>query len=134
MFCQGCGTEFAQGATFCTQCGRPKPGSAAVSREGVPQYAPAQQQYQAVQTQETSGLAIGAFVAALFIPILGLILGYVARSDIRSSNPPKGGDGMATAAIVIGWIFSVIGGIFLVFILAFWGDFMTGFEQGYYGY
>jgi hypothetical protein len=100
----------------------------------VPQYAPAQQQYQAVQTQETSGLAIGAFVAALFIPILGLILGYVARSDIRSSNPPKGGDGMATAAIVIGWIFSVIGGIFLVFILAFWGDFMTGFEQGYYGY
>lgn len=133
MFCQGCGTELALTATFCSQCGRPKPGSAAAVREVAPQQPPVQQ-YQSVQAPETSGLAIGALIAALFIPILGLILGYVARNDIRSTNPPKGGDGLATAAIVIGWIFTIIGGFFLIFILAFWGDFMTGFSQGYYGY
>jgi len=133
MFCQGCGTEFAQDATFCSKCGRPKPGSASTAREGAG-YQTTVPQYQAVQAPQTSGLAVGALVAALFIPILGLILGYVARNDIRSTNPPKGGDGLATAAIVIGWIFTIIGGFFLIFILAFWGDFMTGFWEGYYGY
>lgn len=135
MFCQGCGTELALNATYCSQCGRPKPGTGASARGAAPQQAPTVH-YQSAPTQvaETSGLAIGALVAALFIPILGLILGYVARNDIRSSNPPKGGDGLATAAIVIGWIFSIIGGLFLIFILAFWGDFMTGFWEGYYGY
>jgi hypothetical protein len=133
MFCQGCGTEFAQAATYCSQCGRPRPGSSAANRGPAPQYS-ASPQYQSSQATQTSGLAVGAFVAALFIPILGLILGYIARNDIRSTNPPKGGDGLATAAIVIGWIFTVIGGFFLIFILAFWGDFMTGFWEGYYGY
>jgi hypothetical protein len=133
MFCQGCGTELAQTATFCSQCGRPKPGTSGLRPNGATQYS-ASPQYQVTQAPETSGLAIGALVAALFIPILGLILGYVARNEIRNSNPRKGGDGLATAAIVIGWIFSVIGAFFLVFVLAFWGDFMTGFWEGYYGY
>ena len=91
-------------------------------------------QYPTMQVPQTSGLAIGALIAALFIPFLGLILGYVARNDIRSSNPPKGGDGLATAAIVIGWIFFVLGTISVVFLALFWEEFMTGFWDGYYGY
>ena len=127
MFCQGCGTELAQIATFCSQCGRPKPGTTATHQPSMPQYQP-------MQAPVTSGLAIGALVAALFIPLLGLILGYVARNDIRSSNPPKGGDGLATAAIVIGWIFTILGGLLMVFVLAFWGEIMAGFWDGYYNY
>ncbi len=127
MFCQGCGTELAQTATFCSQCGRPKPGTAAPQQAPMPQYQP-------MQAPVTSGLAVGALVAALFLPLLGLILGYVARNDIRSSNPPKGGDGLATAAIVIGWIFTILGGLLMIFVLAFWGEIMAGFWDGYYNY
>ncbi len=133
MFCQGCGTELAQTATFCSQCGRPKPDTAASSREALPQQAP-MPQYQLMQAPVTSGLAVGALVAAIFLPLLGLILGYVARNDIRSTNPPKGGDGLATAAIVIGWIFTILGGLLFVLVLAFWGEFMSLFWDDYYSY
>jgi hypothetical protein len=87
-----------------------------------------------MQAPATSGSAVGALVAAIFLPFLGLILGYVARNDIRSTNPPKGGDGLATAAIVIGWIFTILGGLLFVFVLAFWGEFMSLFWDEYYSY
>jgi hypothetical protein len=87
-----------------------------------------------MQAPATSGLAVGALVAAIFLPFLGLILGYVDRNDIRSTNPPKGGDGLATAAIVIGWIFTILGGLLFVFVLAFWGEFMSLFWDEYYSY
>lgn len=133
MFCQGCGTEFAPGATFCSQCGQPKPGATSSVQERAPQQMP-MTQYPTMQVPQTSGLAVGALIAALFLPFLGLILGYVARNDIRNSNPPKGGDGLATAAIVIGWIFFVLGTISVIFLALFWEEFMMGFWDGYYGY
>ncbi|MCC3765109.1 DUF4190 domain-containing protein [Glycomyces sp. TRM65418] len=57
--------------------------------------------------REMNGLAIGAFVVALIglcspLGILGLILGYVAKSQIKSRN--NSGSGLATAAVVLGWI------------------------------
>ena len=133
MFCQGCGTEFAPGATFCSQCGQPKPGAASSVQERAPQQMPTTQ-YQMMQAPQSSGLAVGALVAAIFIPILGLILGYVARNDIRSSNPPKGGDGLATAAIVIGWIFTILGFFSFIFVIFFWAEFMPLFLDTYSEY
>lgn len=53
---------------------------------------------------ETPGVAIAAIICAFIFPILGLILGYSARSDIRASRGKKAGEGLASAAIVIGWI------------------------------
>jgi hypothetical protein len=61
---------------------------------------------------ETPGIAIAAIVCAFLIPILGLILGYSARSEIRASKGAKGGDGLATGAIVIGWLW--------IFVLIVW--------------
>jgi alpha-glucoside transport system permease protein len=52
----------------------------------------------------TSGLAIGALVAAFLLPVVGLVLGYLARRDIDNSRGAKSGRGLATAAIVVGWI------------------------------
>ena len=61
----------------------------------------------------TSGSAVVAFILSLLgllqvLPLLGtiagLLLGYSARSDIRASHGKLGGEGLAQAAIIIGWI------------------------------
>lgn len=60
---------------------------------------------------QTSGLAIGSLVASIlgltFVPtvgsVIGLILGYMARKEIRE-DPRLTGEGLATAGIVLGWI------------------------------
>lgn len=58
----------------------------------------------------TNGKATGALVASVlgfFCGVgfvVGLILGYSARNEIRASGGQQGGDQIATAAIVIGWI------------------------------
>jgi len=36
--------------------------------------------------------------------IIALVTGYVAKDEIRKSNGTIGGEGMATAGIVLGWI------------------------------
>lgn len=62
----------------------------------------------------TPTLAIVAFIFSLIMPLVGLILGYVARNQARVSNNPQAGASFIKAAIIIGWIFtalSVVGAI-----------------------
>ena len=61
--------------------------------------------------REMNGLAIAAFVIALVglcspLGILGLILGYVAKSQIKRRN--NSGEGLAAAAIILGWISLIV--------------------------
>lgn len=66
----------------------------------------------APRTAETSGLAIASLVAGVagltFLPLLGsiaaVILGYMARNEIRSRPGELTGEGVATAGIVLGWV------------------------------
>jgi len=57
-----------------------------------------------------NGTAVAALVCGIagflcLIPgILGIILGFVAKGQIRQSNGTQRGDGMATAGIVLGCI------------------------------
>ena len=67
--------------------------------------------------EATPGIAIAAIIVAFLIPILGLILGYSARSEIRNPHRPKEGDSLATGAIVIGWIWILAGLTWLVIVL-----------------
>ena len=61
---------------------------------------------------QNSGMAIGSLIASILgvtlIPtigsIIGLILGYLARKEIRESGGTVTGEGMATAGIIIGWV------------------------------
>lgn len=62
-------------------------------------------------------MAIGALVTSFFIPLIGLILGIVARNEIKNSNGRKSGDGMANAAIILSSIFMVI--YFIVIVTAY---------------
>jgi hypothetical protein len=55
----------------------------------------------------TNGMAIASMVLGIVWiywigSILALIFGYVARSQIRQTG--QGGDGMAVAGIVLGWV------------------------------
>lgn len=62
---------------------------------------------------QTNGLAIASLVLSLLglvgiLPllgtILGLIFGYSARNQIVQSRGTQGGEGLAKAGIIIGWV------------------------------
>lgn len=65
-----------------------------------------------VQAKRNNGLAIAALVCGIcgflwFIPaVLGVVFGFVARSQIRQSGGAQGGNGLALAGIILGfaWI------------------------------
>ena len=73
--------------------------------------------------QRTNGAAVGSLVAGIAAILLGwlcclpgpiggilaIILGRRARAEIRASGGLQGGEGLATAGEVIGWIVTVIG-------------------------
>ena len=52
------------------------------------------------------------------LSILGLVLGVVAKRQIRDSNGTQTGDGMATAGIIIGGIALVLWIIYWIFVAA----------------
>ncbi|RKN43571.1 DUF4190 domain-containing protein [Micromonospora endolithica] len=73
----------------------------------------------APQPQKTNGLAIAALVLALvgfascITAPVGAILGHVARKQIRQTG--EGGEGMAKAAIIVGWIVTGLALLFIAF-------------------
>jgi uncharacterized protein DUF4190 len=79
--------------------------------------------YQQAPVRHGNGMAVASLVCSLcgVVPfffgvscILGIIFGFVARSQIRRSNGQQSGDGMALAGIIIG--FSLIL-VFLVVVI-----------------
>lgn len=93
---------------------------------------------QVTMPREMNGLAIGAFVLSIVglctpIGILALILGYVAKSQIKSRN--NSGSGLANTAILLGWL-SIL--IVVVFGIALaiggwdtWTDRMEDYKNDY---
>ncbi|AMM21035.1 hypothetical protein AX769_13945 [Frondihabitans sp. PAMC 28766] len=49
-----------------------------------------------------NGLAIAAFFVSIFVGWLGVILGFVARAQVRQTS--ERGAGWARAAIIIGFV------------------------------
>jgi hypothetical protein len=56
----------------------------------------------------TSTTAIVAFIFAFLFPVIGVVLGYVARKEIRNSGGWKTGSGLALAALWVGWILILV--------------------------
>ncbi|MCU1592042.1 MAG: hypothetical protein JWP11_3298 [Frankiales bacterium] len=91
------------------QYGAPPPGPPqyGAPQYGAPQYgAPPPGQWgppgYGQQQSGTNGLAIGALVCAFLCWPVGIVLGFVARSQIKRTG--QSGDGMALAAIIIGFV------------------------------
>ena len=58
-----------------------------------------------MSSDRSSGLAIGALVSAVAFAPLGIVLGLIARSRARRTGEP--GEGIATAAVVVGTVVTV---------------------------
>lgn len=58
------------------------------------------------QTDKTNVLAIVGIILAFFVPLVGVILGFVARSQIKRTG--EKGSGLALAAIIVGLAIIVI--------------------------
>jgi hypothetical protein len=61
-----------------------------------------------VAAPKTNGLAIASLICScaglFFLPVIpGIVLGFVARSQIRQSQGTQRGDGLAIAGIIIGF-------------------------------
>ena len=72
-----------------------------------PQYAQPEYGYQPARQGGTNGFAIASLVCAFVCSPLGIIFGFVARSQIRQTG--QGGDGLALAGIILSVIFLVLG-------------------------
>lgn len=104
-YCPKCRTQNPETATFCSACGSPLvvPGSASPVME-----------YPAGPV-ETSGKATASLVLGILglviCPLLGIVaivLGLVAKAEIRRSGGRLRGDGFALAGIILGIVWLVL--------------------------
>ncbi len=118
--------------------GQPPPAPGPPPAAGWGQPAPGQQWYQPPpqafaspyttpypNAPTTNGLAVASLVCSLggllcgVGAIVGVVLGFVARSQIKASGGRQQGDGMALAGIIIGSVLIVAGIVLLIAIFAF---------------
>jgi hypothetical protein len=90
----------------------PQPGYPQQQQQAYPGYA---QPYAA--PRGTNTMAILALVFGILIAPLGLVFGFVARSQIKKTG--EDGDGLALAGIIIGGIFTLLFIAYIVFIVIF---------------
>jgi hypothetical protein len=73
---------------------------------------------------KTNGLAIAAMVCSFFFwlygvgAVLGIVFGFIARSQIKRSGGTQQGKGMALAGIIIGFAGIAIGVVLAIVLLA----------------
>ena len=105
---------------------------------GAPQhYAMPMNYAQAQAVPPANGLAITALVcgivgvpmSCLFVPsVLAIIFGHIARGQIRRGQ--GGGDGMALAGLIMGYIMTAIGGLYWLFNILFFTLAISGAAAG----
>lgn len=102
MFCPRCGVTVPENSAFCPNCGADaKTPVATVGIVLPPGVVPS-------PPQQTSGLAVASLICGclffcLITPILAVIFGHLALSQIKRSGGQIKGQGLAIAGLVLGY-------------------------------
>lgn len=67
---------------------------------------------------KTNTLAVVSLISAFFIPLVAIITGHVALSQIKGSYPREGGEGMAKAGTILGYVFTAIQVLVIIIVVA----------------
>ncbi|WP_081863943.1 DUF4190 domain-containing protein [Mycetocola saprophilus] len=102
-------------AGYPTPQGYPAP-EAYGAQQGYPQQGYAQPGYPAAPPR-TNLLAILSLVFAFVFAPAGIVLGHIAKKQLKTSG--EGGAGLATAGLVLSYIFTVIGLLIFAFYIVF---------------
>lgn len=115
-FCQNCGHELSEQAVSCTSCGHPGP----AFRAGAGAVAPTATEGSAI-TALVLGI-LGVILCPLILSVPAIIVGRSAQRKIEA-DPALGGEGMAKAGVVLGWVGTglAIAGLVLVIGTVFLG-------------
>jgi Domain of unknown function (DUF4190) len=76
---------------------------------------PAQQAMPPQQVRGTNVMSILSLVFAFVFAPLGIVFGHIAKKQIRRTG--EGGSGLATAGLVLGYIFTVLWILYVIFII-----------------
>lgn len=152
MICSQCGAMSDAGQRFCYNCGARLNETVQAALRAEPQaypppsnplqpgsYSQPSDPYQAypnaappiTQIIPNSGLAIASLVTGIIswvvLPILlpaiiAVVLGHMARREIRQANGRLAGDGMAMVGLVLGYaqvVLALVGGCLFVMVILF---------------
>ena len=78
----------------------------------------------------TNTLAIISLIAAFVVAPVGIVLGFIAKNQIKTSG--EGGSGLATAGIILGFVFTI--GYILLIVGSFLIPLLFLGVAGQYGY
>ena len=110
--CEDCGKDISSKAHSCPSCGCPVPNTNDKNKVRGMDQNPTN------PALRTSTMAIISLVSGLMcIPILPIVLGHLARGEVRKSNNSIVGSGMALAGLILGYLPFAIAIISLGFIL-----------------
>ena len=120
IYCPNCGQQNDDAATTCVHCGA---GWAPGQQFGMPLQGQVMAPVSAVP--ENNPLAIASLACAVFgiccsvLSIAAVIMGHIARKQIRESNGRQTGDGFALAGMIIGYIWIGCAILYLIFVFGF---------------
>jgi type IV pilus assembly protein PilA len=104
--CTNCGQENAAGSAYCANCGMP----VVVAPPTIPP-PPREPGAPLTGVIETSGKATASLVTGIIgliclfpVAIAAIILGHMAKNEIKRSGGRLGGDSRATAGLVLGYL------------------------------
>lgn len=117
MFCFKCGSAMSDDAQSCPSCGTARPAMAGTVAPLAPANVPpgnaspvVAPRYVAMQPTEDKAVIsmvlgiLGLVSFSILAGIPAIIVGNMSRNNIRASAGRLGGEGMATAGIVMGWV------------------------------
>jgi len=93
-YCENCGSQMSDQATFCPQCGHPQRGAGGAT--GV----------RRTEGSATASLVLGIgglVFCPVILSVLAIIFGNQAKRKI-AADPMLEGEGMAKAGVILGWI------------------------------